>query len=246
MYAEVNPMKLQRRAFKILYPHRFLDGRSVPRADYYEAENPVIIEHLIRSQGALEVELRDRPVEPPKVLANQPTVPEEPKVDGDVAGEEEPKWDFRTISDLRAFLDASGVELPSSGARKAIHVQVCRAAWAEGKRPHPFYGFPGGPQPSAGMSGPNYLDLQVCEDAVVTGEAVGVRPPLELVEHIARLKAPPAPAEEPELDPAAEEEAQAEPSAPEGSEGPEPTEAESDSAPAPEAEPEAASAEAAE
>ena len=203
-------MKRQARAFKIDYSHRFVDGRRVPRSDYYETDNPVLIEHLIRSQGAQEVPLRSEPVAPPKPLAEQPTMPREAEIDPDVVSEKQPNWDFRTISDMRAYLDACGVELPSSNARKAIHVQTCRAAWEEGRRPHPLYGFPGGPKPSAGMSGPNYLDPEVCEDAIATAEAAGYAIPQELRDHLDKLTAPPVEdeVEEPELDAEAEEAAE--------------------------------------
>jgi len=137
--------KRQTRAFKILWGHRFPNGHAVPKSDYYPTENGVLIDLLIRSKGALEVPLRDAPPIPDAPFVEQPEPARTPEVDADVVSEEEPDWDFRTITDMRIWLDQAGAELPSTTTRKAGHVTACRLAWATGLRPRPLWGLPGGP-----------------------------------------------------------------------------------------------------
>lgn len=175
--------KRQTRAFRILWGHRFPNGRSVPRSDYYPTDNGVLIELLIRSKGALEIPMRDSAPIPDAPLDTQPTPSRDAEVDADVLGEAQPDWDYRTITDMRIWLDQSGAPLPSSSTRKQGHVEACKAAWANGLRPRPLWGLPGGPACGAGLPGPNANDLEIVKDAIATAEAAGVEIPDELFAH---------------------------------------------------------------
>ena len=182
-------MKRDRRAFKVLYNHKFMSGAGVAKSDYYETSDGGMIDSLIRSQGALEVPLRSSPPIPDAPLAIQPEPGRlKPEVDEDVIGEKQPDWDFRTISDMKAWLSACGLEVPTSGL-KAAFVELCRGAWKEGLRPSPFWGLPGGPAVAPGLHGPDASSVEAVEDAIATAEAAGVEVPEVLLEHLESLLA---------------------------------------------------------
>jgi hypothetical protein len=192
------PEQKKTRNFKILYPHRFTDGHSVPRSNFYPTSNPVLIDHLIKSQGAQELaEGSIAPVAaPPTQVEAAQAAAEKARIEainGEAGGgeekEEKPDFTRRTKSDLRQFLDLCGRPQPGSSAKHSTLATECEATWASGIRPSPFYGLPGGPVPSEGMRGPDAGDADLIEEAIAFAEEHELEVPEEARAAVLSLRA---------------------------------------------------------
>jgi len=139
------------KAFKIVSGFSLPGGRRYKRADYYQAKSTGEEEVLMIAQFAHELEPgAHAPTPIPRIMvASVPLAvlaPEQEK-QGD-----QPEWSYMTKTAMRGWLDRCGVDLPGRNASKPSYETLCSDAWTAGRRPHPLYGFPGGPTPSAGES----------------------------------------------------------------------------------------------
>lgn len=187
--------KTKVRAFQVRHKIKFPDGQTVARSDYFETDNPVLQDLLTRCKEDSAVEIpvssgrRALAQEKAEAEASAATAAAQTvQLPEGVAGQEQPDWEFKTIPAMREWLDRAGVDLPPKRAHKATHEAACKGAWEAGRRPHPLYGFPGGPEPSPGMAGP-----KVTADALATavGEtrAMGLAVPGETLKVLEDLKA---------------------------------------------------------
>lgn len=191
------------KAFRILHAVRFPDDSSFNRSDYYETKDKGAIDKLTRCMGhtAYEVDLLDAtPVQAKRVLPPAPpaAAPAPELVDDDP---DRPDFGFMTIGRMRAWLDACGVQLPPKAGSKSKHEEVCSAAWEGGHCPRPFFGLPGGPEPSPGIAGPPANDAGFIREVILAAEKEGIDVPKALRVHLEALeKEKPDP--EPETPPA--------------------------------------------
>lgn len=182
------------KAFRIVHAFSLPGGRRFKKADYYQANSAAEEEILGKAQFALEL---PSGTPAPTPLPEPVGAPPPATTKGDAFESEEsdePDWSFQTIKSMREWLDRSGVELLSARASKGAHEELCRSAWASGRRPNPLYGFAGGPEPSAGMAGPNASDATAFAAAIEAAEAGGFEVPVAAREALKELTSPPAPA----------------------------------------------------
>ena len=160
------------KAFKIGAAFSLPGGRRYRKTDYYLAKSTAEEEILGLAQFAYELEAGAKaPPAPPKPAPIVSTPPTDP--DYEEEGSDEPDWSYQTIASMRAWLDKAEVDLPGSRASKATHEELSRDAWTAGRRPNPLYGFPGGPEPSPGMSGPDSADPVLFAQAIELAHAGG-------------------------------------------------------------------------
>ena len=189
------------RAFRVYHKVRFAKGVVVDRSPYYETSDAVVIDCLLRckDQTAQEVELGSNgvPMRDPVSAATPADLgaPESPEPVE--TGEPQPDWSFKTIPAMRAWLDRCGVELPKTSRGKPKHEKLCADTWAEGLRPHPLYGFPGGIEPSPGQAGPK-VTVETLSKAIEEAEAEDRGVPSATLEALAAMVAPETPAEAPQ------------------------------------------------
>ena len=143
------------KAFRIAHSFSLPGGRRYRKTGFHQAKSRSEEEVLTKAQFAHELASGTEAPKPLPSLAAAPSAPvtapapahEEKKTD-------EPDWAFMTMSAMRAWLDRAGVMLPGQGGSKETHESLCKDAWTAGRRPHPLYGFAGGPEPSPGLAGP--------------------------------------------------------------------------------------------
>ncbi len=209
--AKKQQKKKQFKAFKIVANFTFPGGRNYRKRDFYRAETASEEENLTRAMFA--VELADdakEPAPPPRVAsAPPPAAAPAPAIEETVSDELD--WNFMTKTAMRVWLDKSGVALPSQQALKGTYEQLCRDAWAAGRRPDPLYGFPGGPEPSPGLPGP-VVNAKTLAEAIEAGDAAATVVPDEARNALKELMNPPEPPAPPAPE-AAKEDAQEGPSA---------------------------------